>query len=107
MADSLGSRGGYDPIAQGQAPVQSQKLPPISHIEPLPKQVAEKLRTIPDGGPLVWIREKHSSNSVLDQTIRQSADIVINSMLTGDMSDPDLREAADILRKAGLKVGPK
>lgn len=109
MADSLASRGGYDPIAQGQAPAQSQapKLPPISHIEPLPKQVAEKLRTIPDGGPLVWIREKHSSNSVLDQTIRQSADIVINSMLTGDMSDPDLREAAENLRRAGLKIGPK
>lgn len=96
MADSLAARSG------------DVSPPPVimSGKNPIPAPVAEKLKAIPGGDQLIQIREKHKSNSKIDQGIRLATDIYINALMTGDTSDPDFAEAQDILQRAGFRTGP-
>lgn len=92
MADSLAARGGYE-------------MPVISHTKPIPEDIAKRFKNVPGGDQLIQIREKNSSNSIADQTIRASADIVINAIMNNDKTDPDLPEAVETLRRAGWTLG--
>lgn len=93
---------GQPPAPGGQQP--ATQPPVLSSKSQLPPDVVKQLKAVPGGTQLGQIREKHKSNSVLDQTVRQATDIVLNSMLTKDTSDPDLAEAIDILKRAGFKM---
>ena len=94
-------------IAPQQMPAgqASAKPPVLSARSPLPAEVGKTLSGLPGGKQLQALREKHSSTSTMDQTVRMAADIVINSVMTKDTSDPDLAEAEEILKKAGYKIG--
>lgn len=87
-------------------PKPAQELPVILFTQPLPTQIVDRLKNVNGGDQLVQLREKHSSNSVKDQTVKEAADIVIRAVTSGDTSDPDLAEALDILKEAGFKIGP-
>jgi len=95
---------GFDQ-GRGRQPQAAKPLPVISARSPLPREVSQRLQTQVGGKQLEQFREKHKSNSELDQTIRHSADIVIRSVLTKDESDPLLPEAIENLKRAGFKVG--
>ena len=106
MADSLRLRSG-DPAAQTAYeanPQPEQVMFPARG--PLPEDVTKQVSAMPGGAELVTIREKHSSNSVSDQTVRMAAEVVMKFMLTGDDSDEDLKEALEIMeqQKKGYRI---
>lgn len=101
-AESQTPQGAVNPWRKQLAAVQID--PDLSSRGPLPAKVTDELKKTPGGQQLHGIREKHSSNSTHDQTVRHAADIVINSMMKSDFSNPDLEEAMKILGKAGLKI---
>ena len=89
----------------GQPVPEKATAPIVLHTRPLPEQISRQISAIPGGEKLVMIREKHASNSSDDQSIRLSADIVMNAILTGKTDDPDYDEAIQILDKAGFQIG--
>jgi hypothetical protein len=108
MADSLGSRSGDEGMPQAPARARSQDVsqpPVISHNGEIPTIVRGFLQTVPGGDHLMKLRKKHSSNSGNDQTMRMAIKVVINHLMTGDTSDPDLAEALATVKQAGVQLG--
>lgn len=95
MADSLKARSGDD---------MATKPPVILSTKPLGKDVIDRLQRFPGGDQLAKIRSTHKSNSATDQIMREATDIVIKAMIENDNSDPDLPEAVQLLKEAGLTL---
>lgn len=84
----------------------SQPKPIVfSYNTPVSPEIRQQLKSRTGSDELYTIREKHKSNSVGDQAIRLASEVVMKAILTNDISDPDLAESIDMLRKrAGLKM---
>ncbi len=75
--------------------------PVILSTKPLDWKVRQRLSQIPGSFELERLRERHDGKDPKSQTVRLAADIVINSMIMKDTSDPDLPEALEVLKHAG------
>lgn len=75
--------------------------PVLLHDKPMSASVRTRLAATPGTFELDRFREKHDGQDHRSRTIRLAADILINSIIMKDTSDPNLPEALRVLEKAG------
>lgn len=84
-------------------PLNDTSPPVLISTKDLDWTVSTRLGHLPGGLELGKLRDRHNGKDPKSQTVRLAADIVINSMIMKDDSDPDLVEAYEVLKQAGYK----